>query len=69
MCPSCGTTSFHSARNGDKIVFHVDDGNDLITVPGHTFDETLLDIDPWKIYCGTCAWSGPVDDLKNAATV
>lgn len=62
-CPSCGTACFFSALNGDKIVFYVKDSGEWITDPDQTFDEILLDINPWKIYCSSCAWSGPIHDL------
>ena len=66
MCPSCGTGSFFSELSGDKIVFHVSDSSELIMLPDQAIDEVLLYIDPWRIYCDACAWSGPVDDLTLA---
>lgn len=66
MCPSCGTTSFFSAPSGDKIVFHVSDSCELIMVPGQTIDEFLFNVNPWRIYCDACSWSGPIHDLTLA---
>lgn len=62
-CPSCGSSYFFSAPSGDKIVFHVSDNSELIMLPNQTFDEVLLYINQWRIYCDACAWSGPIHDL------
>lgn len=63
ICPSCGSTYFISSRSGEKIVFHVSDSRELITVPGQTFDEVYLTIDPLRFYCGACSWGGGMVDL------
>jgi hypothetical protein len=63
MCPSCGTTCFFPALSGNKIIFHVSENNDLMVLPDQTFDEIRLYINPWRIYCDACAWSGPIHDL------
>ncbi len=54
---------FFPSISGNKIIFHVGENNELVVLPGQTFDEIRLYINPWRIYCEACAWSGPIHDL------
>lgn len=63
ICPSCGSSYLVSARNADKVVFHVDEVGQLSLVSDHNLQSAESDIDPYRIYCGVCSWSGALADL------
>ncbi len=62
MCPLCGSKYFVSSKSGKRVVFHIK-GDTVHLIPDQGPDALESAIDPEKIHCAACSWSGAMSDL------